>query len=221
MWKNISTLNNKWRTIYDIWNNTILVAFRLLPHSQATMHMSPHHDHLKCKIVTTLFLDYHSGCVVSAGLVVFWVLLQLSSQFVPKKKERWLPRRIQKQQNINLSRSMVFFWTLRILGMRTFSVWFVEAHCGGLETISPQWDVVWHIHKARLLGTKRSCVSLVVFHKAVVVKCFRSANLRQGGYELPPLWAFNCGNNGTCIFWLPFGTISLEECFLYNVGIPC
>jgi hypothetical protein len=30
-----------------------------------------------------LFLDYHSGCVVSAGLVVFWVLLQLNFQVVP------------------------------------------------------------------------------------------------------------------------------------------
>jgi hypothetical protein len=53
--------------------------------------------------------------------------------------------------------------------MRTFSKRFVEAHCRELETISPQWDVVWHIYKAHLLGTKRSCVSLVVFHKAVVV----------------------------------------------------
>ena len=36
--------------------------------------------------MSSLFLDFHSGCAGSAGLVVFWVLLQLNFQFVPKKE---------------------------------------------------------------------------------------------------------------------------------------
>ena len=40
---------------------------------------------LKSRWVGALFLDFHSGCAISAGLVVFWVLLQLNYQFVPKK----------------------------------------------------------------------------------------------------------------------------------------
>ena len=40
--------------------------------------------------MSSLFLDFHSGCAGSARLVVFWVLLQLNFQFVPKKKKEYV-----------------------------------------------------------------------------------------------------------------------------------
>jgi hypothetical protein len=57
------------------------------PKCQKLPSSIPKTAHVKFRAIA-LFLDYHSGCAVSAGLVVFWVLLQLNFQFVPKKKEK-------------------------------------------------------------------------------------------------------------------------------------
>ena len=59
---------------YDVSTNVGLVFSFFIPFG-----------YLKCGF-NTLFLHFHSGCTVTAGLIVFWVLSAIEFSICAKKK---------------------------------------------------------------------------------------------------------------------------------------